>query len=43
VGATAAAAGDLGERSALTVGENADGSLILYVQEDSPGVDEDFA
>jgi hypothetical protein len=29
--APAGAAGDLGERSALTVGENADGSRMPYV------------
>ena len=37
--AAATAAGDLGERSALTIGENADVSLMLYVQTDSPGAD----
>ena len=39
--ATATAAGDLGERSALTVGENADGSLTLYVQTDPRGADKE--
>jgi hypothetical protein len=39
VDAAATAAGDLGERSALTVGENADVSLMLHVQTDSPGAD----
>ena len=37
--AAATAAGDLGERSALTIGENADVSFMLYVQTDSPGAD----
>jgi hypothetical protein len=41
VEATATAASDLGHWSALTVGENADGALTLYVQKDSLGADKE--